>query len=120
MNGPALAGTLGALPAFLETLGGLLAPGGQVLLDSTNLLEEAGLPSAHSGWEREGYPGELHYQMEFRGERGIPFPQLFLDPALLEEVASNAGFRTEVLWQGAFGEYLARLTRAHDPSLEPT
>jgi SAM-dependent methyltransferase len=115
MNGAALAGTLAALPAFLEALDGLLAPGGQVLLDSTNLLEETG---AFSAWEEGEYPGEIHYQMEFRGKRGVPFPQLFLDPGLLAEVASGTGFRAEVLWRGASGEYLARLTRAEDPSLE--
>ncbi len=112
MNGPALAGTLGALPAFLMALDGLLAPGGQVLLDSTDLLRGVVRPLPPSGWEVDGYPGELHFQMEFRGERGSPFPQLFLDPATLEDVASQAGFRAEKLWQGKWGDYLARLTRA--------
>jgi hypothetical protein len=38
MNGAALSGTLHRLPSFLQTLKELLAPGGQILLDSTDIL----------------------------------------------------------------------------------
>ncbi len=108
MNGTALAGTLRAFPAFLATLKGLLAPGGQLLMDSTDLLEgEEWKP----GLGEDGYPGELQYQMEFRGQRGAPFPQLFLDPGTLARVAEEDGWQVEVVWEGEGGEYLARLTR---------
>lgn len=93
MNGTALAGTLSGLPVLLEALKAVLAPGGQVLLDSTELGED----------------GELQYQLEFGGEKGAPFPQLFLGARRLAEIAQERGWRTEVVWEGGEGEYLARL-----------
>ncbi len=111
MNGAALAGTLPRLPTLLQVLEGLLAPGGQILLDSTDTLEAVGSPPGDITWGEGEYPGELQYQMEFRGERGAPFPQLFIDPATLQRVASNVGWRSELAWQGRAGEFLARLTR---------
>ncbi|MGM0668886.1 MAG: class I SAM-dependent methyltransferase [Gemmatimonadota bacterium] len=109
MNGTALAGTLEGLPGRLEILEGLLAPGGQILVDSTDLGEE----------------GEIQYQLEFRGRRGAPFPQLFLGPDALREMALQEGWKMEVVWRemesggggkegdetGGAGEYLARLER---------
>lgn len=110
MNGSALAGTLNGLPAFLRGLEGLLAPGGQLLMDSTDLLQgECWDWEEESGEGEEVYPGELHYQMEFQGSRGAPFPQLFLDPGTLRMVAEREGWSAEVVWKGEGGEYLMRL-----------
>jgi len=116
MNGVALAGTLAALPAFLQVLDGLLAPHGQIILDSTDMTVKGGEaregPDLRAfGQDQEDYPGEFQYQLEFEGARGAPFPQLFVDPATLEAVAEGEGFRTDVFWRGEEGEYLARLTR---------
>lgn len=104
MNGSALAGTLNGFPPFLRELEGLLAPGGQLLMDSTDLL-------MGEDWEGEDYPGEFWYQMEFQGNRGAPFPQLFLDPVTLRRLAGEAGWIVELLFQDEDGEYLARLSR---------
>lgn len=116
MNGTALAGTVRGLPRFLATLARLLAPGGQVLVDSTDLMAGDGWdgPSPDDPAFGEGdevYPGELQYQMEFEGVRGAPFPQLFLDPRTLRRVAGENGWEAEVVWEGKGGEYLARLIR---------
>ena len=117
MNGTALAGTLGGFSTFLDTLDGLLAPGGQILMDSTDLLggetwpESTGSSGPAGKGLEDSYPGELHYQVEFRGERGAPFPQLFLDPGTLSRLAGERGWQVEVVWEGQGGEYLACLTR---------
>lgn len=118
MNGTALAGTLGGFPDLLRTLERLLAPRGQVLLDSTDLIQDRernGSAEAAVEWEGE-YPGELHYQMEYRGRRGAPFPQLFLDPETLSSVATEAGWSVQVVWEGEDGEYLARLVPFEAPA----
>ena len=115
MNGVALAGTLASLPGFLRSVERLLAVGGQILLDSTDLGGTDGTPGAGGEHGNDGYPGELQYQMEFRGVRGAPFPQLFVDPETLDAVAGAVGLRTEVVWWGEDGEYLARLTRGPRP-----
>ena len=101
MNGLALAGTQAGIGPLLQALEGFLAPGGQVLLDSTDL-------TAGDGAE----PGELHYQIEFQGRKGAPFPQLFLDSAALRRMAGSEGWIAEKVWEGEDGEYLARLSRA--------
>lgn len=114
MNGIAMAGSLGRVPNFLRCLGRLMREGGQILLDSTDLLgtgssdvdRGVGLPS---GWLEGEYPGELHYQLEFQGERGAPFPQVFLDPPTLSFLAEAEGLETEVVWEGEDGIFLARL-----------
>ena len=119
MNGSALAGTLAGLSPLLETLAGLLAPGGQVLMDSTDLLGGEGRGWEGPAWEGSEYPGEVQYQMEFRGETGAPSPQLFVDPTTLGRVAGDGGWRTEVVWQGSGGEYLARLVRVGPVESDP-
>jgi SAM-dependent methyltransferase len=128
MNGTSLAGTLAGLPPLLGDLSRVLARGGQVLVDSTDLGpvelgagSETGEAGEDDEEERdEGYPGELQYQLEYRGVRGAPFPQLFLDPATLGRVAASEGWEVEVVWRGEEGEYLARLTRpGPEPGSEP-
>ena len=117
MNGTALAGTLAGLPRLLGTLEGLLAPGGQILMDSTDLvgaLEEPLAGEEDLEWEDGEYHGEIQYQMEFQGERGSPFPQLFVDPRTLARIAEREGWDAEVVWngeRGEEGEYLAKLIR---------
>lgn len=114
MNGAGLAETLHDLPTLLQALDGLLAPGGQILLDSTDLLERERGSLRNPAWDEHEYPGEFQYQMEFRGERGAPFPYLFVDPVTLGRVAAAGGWRTELAWQGGAGGFLARLTREGD------
>ena len=106
MNGTSLAGTLAGFPHLLRALARLLAPGGQVLMDSTDLLDDGG------GVEDGGYPGELQYQLEYRGVRGDPFPQLFLDPGTMVRVAGEEGWDVDVVWRGENGAYVARLSRS--------
>jgi SAM-dependent methyltransferase len=111
MNGTAAAGTMAGLIPLLAALAGLLAPGGQLLIDSTDLRGRGGRGTAR---RRDGrYVGELQYQLEYGGERGPPFPQLFVDAERLAEAGVAVGLDTEVVWQGRRppGAYLARLTR---------
>lgn len=111
MNGTALAGTVTGFPGLLRTLERLLAPGGQVLMDSTDLVGR-GEEDPETG---EEYLGELQYQVEYGGAKGAPFPQLFLDPATLSRMAAEEGWATELVLRGRNGEYLASLTRL-DPA----
>lgn len=103
-NGTTLAGTLARLPEFLEHVGGWVArPGGQLLVDSTPLGDE------DEALEDGRYPGEAHYQLDFQGTRGPPFPQLFVDESTLRRAARAIRWRMEVLDRRARGPYLARL-----------
>ena len=108
MNGIAVAGTLAGLVPLLRALSAPLAKGGQILLDSTDLGEEGRASQRPDG----RYVGELQYQLEYEGERGPPFPQLFVDPTRLAEAAAVAGLAAEIVWRGEEGEFLMRLVRA--------
>jgi SAM-dependent methyltransferase len=110
MNGAALAGTLRGFPNLLRELGGRLAPGGQVLMDSTDL-GRGGEEGGRDGWCGE----EVHYQLQFQQVKGAPFPQLFLGPLTMASLATPEGWEVEVAWEGEGGEYLARLTRLRHP-----
>jgi precorrin-6B methylase 2 len=97
MNGTSVAGTAGRLVPLLERLRDLIATGGQLLIDSTQLEDDLG------GAE------ELHYQLQFGGERGPPFPQLFVGEEELERGAADAGWEMRVVAREG-SRYLARLT----------
>lgn len=109
MNGTGLAGTLPRLVPLLGRLGALLAPGGAILMDSTDPGPE----------EREDgrHPGEVQIQLEYRNERGGPFPHLYVDPPTLGDAARTAGLRAEVLLEVEGSRFLARLSR--NPSAGP-
>jgi SAM-dependent methyltransferase len=107
MNGTAAAGTLAGLAPLLGALAAPLATGGQVLMDSTDMREE-GRPSQRPDGR---YVGELQYRLEYEGERGPPFPQLFVDSERLADAAVAAGLLAEIVWRGDEGEFLVRLVR---------
>jgi hypothetical protein len=67
-------------------------------------------PRDWEGSEDGRYPGEIQYQLEFEGEKGPPFPFLFVDADTLSDLAASVGWRTEVLVEQEDGRYLARLT----------
>lgn len=112
MNGIGIVGTLERMPAFFMHLDGLLAPGGQLLCDSSDICyvyeDDEGIIDLTGV---EGYYGELTYTMRYKAIKGDPFPWLFVDPATLAEVARAAGYKVEVVIKGEHYDYLARVTR---------
>ncbi len=112
MNGIGITGTLSRLPALFMQLERLLAPGGQLLCDSSDLCylfeDEDGIIDLTGV---EGYYGELEYTMQYRSVKGAPFPWLFIDPDTLREAALRHGFEVEVVATGDHYDYLARITR---------
>jgi SAM-dependent methyltransferase len=112
MNGLSLVRSLRGLQPFLVNLRRLLKPGGQLLVDSTDL-RLTGRPQSAAmvaAAERTGrYFGEADLQLEYKGRRGAPFTQLHVDAATLTTHARAAGWVCEILEQEATGRYLARL-----------
>ncbi|RDV16465.1 class I SAM-dependent methyltransferase [Pontibacter diazotrophicus] len=113
MNGIGIAGNLVGLERFLEHAKNILKPGGQILLESSDILymyeDEEGEVLLDLN---AGYYGEVKYNMHYKEEETGWFNWLFIDPAILEDYAIQHGFTFEVLYEGEFGEYLARLTLA--------
>jgi hypothetical protein len=62
---------------------------------------------------RDGrYVGEIHFQLEFEGQRGDPFSQLYVDPDTLTEMARRAGWQVEIVGRGEDGAFLSSLRRS--------
>lgn len=114
MNGIGPVGTLAGLPPFLEGLERVLAPGGQVLLDSGEAVIGERAAEEAGDWPpptEEGYPGEAWIRLEFGDETGPAFRELYVDPDTLGRRCAEAGWSCQVAYEGE-GGYLARLRPA--------
>ena len=111
MNGLGIVGTLEHMPRLFRHLDTLLAPGGQLLGDSSDLcylfLDEDGIIQ----YPNSNYYGELSFQMQYRDTIGAPFPWLYLDAQTLTEQALAFGYHVEIVMEGAHYDYLARITK---------
>ena len=111
MNGLGLAGTLEGLDKFLAHARTLLAPDGQILATSSDISylyedEDGALVIDLNG----PYYGEVDYTFQYKGQTGEPFPWLFIDAALLEDAARQAGYEVDFIDNDESGQYLVRLT----------
>lgn len=105
MNGIGLAGNLNNLTPLLNHFKTILAKGGQLLFDSSDItyLYEGKLPET-------GYYGEITYQYEYDNQKTDWFEWLYIDEAMLITIANTAGWDVEVLYEDEFKQFLARLT----------
>jgi SAM-dependent methyltransferase len=114
MNGLGLTETLSGLRRFFAEARRLLHPHGQVLADSTDVRMRLDVEAGRTGaLERPDgrYVGELHFQIEYEGRKGEPFPQLYVDAATLGRYAREEGWGCEIVRApDEYGNYLARLT----------
>ena len=100
MNGTGIAGKLERLPSLLNRLKELLADGGQILVDSSDL---------RYIYLNAPYYGEVDYQMLYKNVKGEPFDWLYTDPALLASISKQCGLQCEIVAEGEHYDYLARL-----------
>ena len=111
MNGTGIIGRLENIPSFFARMKQLLAPGGRVILDSSDLRylyeEEDGSLMIDLADE---YYGLLDYQMEYQGVVGEPFDWLYVDFETLTFYAEQNGFKTELIAEGEHYDYLAALS----------
>lgn len=110
MNGTGIIGTLENMPVFFERMKELLAPGGCILIDSSDLRylyeEEDGSLMIDLA---DDYYGLLDYQMEYKDVVGEPFDWLFVDFDTLAFYAEENGFAAELVAEGEHYDYLAKL-----------
>jgi SAM-dependent methyltransferase len=115
MNGIGPVGTLAGLDRFLATAGRLVAPGGQILVDSAApVVHETTVLPAAGAWPpptEDGYPGEAWIELEYRGEAGAPFRELYVDAETLASRAERAGWACTIGFTHAEVAYVARLAR---------
>ncbi|MEJ8755713.1 class I SAM-dependent methyltransferase [Pontibacter sp. H259] len=110
MNGIGIVGDLFGLYRFLVHAKTILNPGGQILLESSDILymyeQEDGSVLLDLN---AGYYGEVEYNMKYKTHESGKFKWLFIDAGLLEQYAEEHGFTMEVLYEGENGNYLAKL-----------
>lgn len=119
MNGIGIVGTISELPRFFRHIDTILAPDGQLLLDSSDLVYLYEDEDGHAEIPEGPYYGELQYTMQYKRVKGAPFPWLYLDFASLQRVAAEQGFCAELVAQGDHYDYLARITRTASPPALP-
>ncbi len=116
MNGAGMCGSLKNLSDFLLQLRSLLNPGGQILLDSSDIIymfdedENGARIIPYTGQ----YYGEVTYTVRYKGDSELPFQWLYIDYNTLQNAAVANGFQCELAREGEHFDYLARLTAAPD------
>ncbi len=113
MNGIGPVGTLDGLDSFLKRLPEMLKPGGQVLVDSGDVRQRQVVTGTGGlDWPaRTGdYVGEAWIRLEYLGQVGEPFRELYVDFDTLKERSNRQGWDCERVF-GETESYVARLTR---------
>ena len=112
MNGIGIVGTLERLPRFFRQLDKILAPGGQLLCDSSDISyvfeDENGMIDIPNEMD---YYGEHSFRMQYKDTIGEPFNWLYIDADTLREKAGRCGYAVEVVAEGEHCDYLARITK---------
>ena len=111
MNGIGIVGKVDNLGDFFRSAKRLLAPGGQLLLDSSDIkyvfMDEDGAMDIDLA---AGYYGEIDYRMRYKNITGEPFDWLYIDFDTLSMYAEEHGFNCEKCIDGEHYDYLARIT----------
>ena len=110
MNGTGIAGKIEHLPALFQRLKALLNPGGQILIDSSDLKyiyenEDGSFDINLNG----AYYGEVDYQMIYKDVKGDRFDWLYVDFPLLKSIAETCDLHGELVAEGEHYDYLARI-----------
>lgn len=111
MNGIGIAGRLNELDRLMTLLKSMLNPGGQILLDSSDIIYMFELDQDGGYWipNNGKYYGEVEFGMTYKGLKSDPFNWLYLDYKNLEERAEQHNFSCEMICEGPHYDYLARL-----------
>jgi 2-polyprenyl-3-methyl-5-hydroxy-6-metoxy-1,4-benzoquinol methylase len=112
MNGAGMCGKLKNIPKFLLKLKSLLNPGGQILLDSSDIIYMFDEDEDGRKWipnEKEYY-GEIVFNISYKGEKEKPFDWMFIDYNTLQNAALANGLQCEMILEGEHYDYLAKLS----------
>ncbi|UJH66633.1 bifunctional 2-polyprenyl-6-hydroxyphenol methylase/3-demethylubiquinol 3-O-methyltransferase UbiG [Allomuricauda sp. SCSIO 65647] len=112
MNGIGIVGRLEKLTFYLDHFKKLLKPGGQILMDSSDIIYMYDQDEDGGRWipGELNYYGEVQFTLEYKGKRSDPFDWLYIDYNTLRNIAETNDFSCELVSQGEHYDYLARLT----------
>lgn len=117
MNGTGIFGKMNQISNYLQKLNSLLNDGGQILIDSSDLIymydqDEDGSYQVPADY----YYGELSFTIQYKGETEEPFDWLYVDYNTLQNAAHANGLQCELVLEGEHFDYLARLTKRNSNS----
>lgn len=113
MNGAGMCGKLKNIAAFLNHLKTLLNDGGQILVDSSDIIYMFDEDEDGGKWipSDTDYYGEVQYHVSYKGEHEAPFDWLYIDYNTLQNAAHACGLQCELILEGEHYDYLAKLTK---------
>lgn len=110
MNGIGITGSIENLSKYLDSLPGILNPGGQLLFDSTNLIYLYQDSSGGADIDlNTDYYGQVKFRMEYDDFFTEQFSWLYIDFDTLAGMAEEKGLIPEFLMEGENYHYLARI-----------
>ena len=111
MNGAGMCGKLNKLADFLTHIGKYLNKGGQILLDSSDIIyiyeDENGEYWVDGSAD---YYGEVIFNTSYKGQESGEFNWMYVDYNTLQRCANFNGFNCELITEGEHYDYLAKLT----------
>jgi len=111
MNGTGIFGTLQKVPAFLQKLKSLLNPGGQILIDSSDIIYMFDEDEDGGKWiPSDNYYGEVTFTVTYKNKKEDSFEWLYLDYNTLQNAAFDNGLKCELITEGEHFDYLAKLS----------
>ncbi|WP_125717668.1 class I SAM-dependent methyltransferase [Flavobacterium ustbae] len=112
MNGTGIFGKLQNCNSYLTKLKSLLNPGGQILIDSSDIIYMFDEDEDGGKWipSENDYYGELVFNISYKGEKEESFDWLYLDYNTLQNAAIANGLNCELILEGEHYDYLARLS----------
>jgi SAM-dependent methyltransferase len=105
MNGIGVTATIDQLRHFFQKAKKLIHPQGQLIFDSSDVayLYEVPIPPM------DHYYGEIMYQYEYKKQKTEWFTWLYIDKETLTKIADEEGWKTAILFEDEFEQYLAKL-----------
>lgn len=109
MNGTGIFETFERIPKYLNHLKELLAPNGQILIDSSDIKYMYDKDELDALYMFKVYYGELEFTTHYKDLTSDPFPWLYLDAKTFKKISNMNGYSFEVLHEGEHHDYLAKL-----------
>ena len=111
MNGTGIFETLEKSTIYLQKLKSLLNPNGQILIDSSDIIYMFDEDEDGGKWiPSDNYYGELTFSLQYKKEKEVDFPWLYMDYNTLQNVALANGLQCQLVLEGDHFDYLAQLT----------
>ncbi len=113
MNGAGMCGKLKNISKFLLQLKSLLNEGGQILVDSSDIIYMFDEDEDGGKWipTDVDYYGEVVFDISYKGEKEEPFDWMYIDYNTLQNAAIANGLKCEPILDGEHYDYLAKLTK---------